>query len=287
MTIFDCTMFFNENDIYELRFHQHKHFVDQFIVIESRQTHTGLSKPLLFDHSRYSEYKHRIHYRVVDNLDELIEQRSDLVDHRALSALGPAHNYQDFLRDQVQFNYTRVVLQELAAQSSDIVYFSCLDEILKSQAMTKCREILDIDHNAIFSFGMELYVYKINLLHKTSHQHHAGNLAQYHLLENVLPGTLRQHAKLNMIIPAAGWHFTFQDPTDGERVLAKQRSWAHSRDINPGQNTKFSNTTKQQAVSRLFQDYAVNKVDITEHTHPAYIVSNLDKFKDYIYQEQL
>jgi hypothetical protein len=45
-------MFFNENDIFEIRLNQHWDFVDKFIVVEAGETHTGLKKPYNFDHER-------------------------------------------------------------------------------------------------------------------------------------------------------------------------------------------------------------------------------------------
>ena len=84
-------------------------------------------------------------------------------------------------------------------------------------------------------------------------------------------------------IPDAGWHFTFLDNTDGEKVLEKQKSWAHSRDQLPNQKVKFTHTSKQEALERLFLDYEVKKTDITEKTHPKYLIDNLDEYKNYIF----
>jgi hypothetical protein len=67
-------------------------------------------------------------------------------------------------------------------------------------------------------------------------------------------------------------------------VLEKQRSWAHSRDIRPGEKVKFDNTTKEEAVAKFFADYQPTLVEITRETHPPYIVDNLDKFQNFIYK---
>jgi len=42
--IYDVCMFFNENDLLEIRLHEHNDFVKKFIIIESLQTHAGHSK---------------------------------------------------------------------------------------------------------------------------------------------------------------------------------------------------------------------------------------------------
>ena len=53
MKVYDLSMFFNENDLYELRLNQHWDFVDKFIVVESREAHTGYRKPFNLDHDRF------------------------------------------------------------------------------------------------------------------------------------------------------------------------------------------------------------------------------------------
>ena len=72
MKVYDLSMFFNENDLYELRLNQHWDFVDKFIVVESREAHTGYRKPLNFDHDRFEKYKEKLIYISYDNTaDEL------------------------------------------------------------------------------------------------------------------------------------------------------------------------------------------------------------------------
>ena len=42
MSVYDCTMFLNENDLFEIRINEHWDFIDKFILIEANETHTGL-----------------------------------------------------------------------------------------------------------------------------------------------------------------------------------------------------------------------------------------------------
>ena len=63
----------------------------------------------------------------------------------------------------------------------------------------------------------------------------------------------------------------------GEKVLQKQKSWAHSRDILPDQKIKFEHTLVPEALERMYLDYETKKVEISEDTHPKYLIENLDK----------
>lgn len=176
------------------------------------------------------------------------------------------------------------VMKDLNAQDNDIAYISCCDEMIKKEAFDGCVQVInETNTHPIFMFNLDCYVYKFNLLHKKADVHVSANLMQIHNLKQTLPATLRDQYVCNYRVPNAGWHFTFMDQTDGEAVLEKQRSWAHSKDVIPGKKLKFDNTTKEEAVQRLFEDYELQIVEITNSTHPKYLVENLDKFKGYVY----
>jgi beta-1,4-mannosyl-glycoprotein beta-1,4-N-acetylglucosaminyltransferase len=295
MTVYDCCSFLNENDLYEIRINQHWDFVDKFIVVEARETHTGLPKPLNFDHKRFEPYKDKLVYVVIDNFKEEIAKYPYLLDNIATGSHGPNSVNEDWERCYFQDNYFAKVLEDLGAFEDDLVYVACLDEIIKKEAFEQCLSTFKEKDTRfrnnlrpVFFFQMYLYAYKLNLLCKGWGEHHAAYLTEVGNFSNVLPASIR-HLQLNThpLVPDAGWHFTFLDNTDGEMVLAKQRSWAHSKDKYEGKKTKFEHTTKEEAVARFFEDYQVQKVNITIDTHPKYVVDNLEKFQDCIYHKEL
>ena len=135
-----------------------------------------------------------------------------------------------------------------------------------------------------FGFFLDTYVYKFNLFCKKIS---VAQMTEFSVLKQMLPSTMRGMSMgTHPSVDNAGWHFTFMDNTDGDRVLQKQKSWAHSRDVIPGQKVKFTHTTKKEALERLFEDLKVTKVPITEQSHPKYLIDNLEKYKDYICEEK-
>jgi beta-1,4-mannosyl-glycoprotein beta-1,4-N-acetylglucosaminyltransferase len=292
MTVYDCTLFLNENDLYEIRLKSHWDFIDKFIVIEAEETHTGLRKPLKFDQKRFEKYSSKIVYVTFDNFDDTMAKHPELVDEVVKRDRGPHFATKDWSRDRFQFNYLVKVLTDLGAQDDDIVYFSCLDEILKKDAFEFClpafqdkSSLYEYDIRPIFFFNMNLYGYKFNLLHKPWQEHISSSITQFQTFKKFLPATIRENGiTTHPVVRDAGWHFTFLDPTDGELVLEKQRSWAHSRDIRPGEKVKFENSTKEEAVKKFFEDYKPVLVTVTRETHPPYIVDNLEKFQNFIYK---
>ena len=297
MAVYDFCSFLNENDLYEIRLNQHWDFVDKFIVVEAGETHTGLKKPLKFDHERFKAFSSKIEYRTFSSFDEEMAKYPELVDQGALDNIvkngKDVHIIEDWKRCFFQDNYVVKVLSELKANDDDIIYASCLDEMIKKDAFARAAELFKNkstiyrnDLRPVFFFNLYLYAYKVNLLHKHWTEHYAGLLTEVGNFKKVLPASIRYYGlTTHPIIGNGGWHFTFLDNTNGEMVLEKQRSWAHSKDRWPGQKVKFDHTTKEEALRRFFEDYKVTQVAISEETHPKYLVDNIDKFKDFIFKE--
>lgn len=294
MAVFDCCYgFLNENDLYEVRLNQHWDYVDRFIVVEARETHTGVPRELQFDKERFKPYESKITYVTFDNFADEIPKYPELLD--PVGSNSPAHNMdgESWKRCSFQSNYFIKVLEGLGAKSDDIVLATCTDEIIRGSTFERAFDIFadkEIPYpdgwRPILQWHSYLYAYKMNLLHLPWQQHTIGFMTEFSNLYKALPATLRHTGfKFHNAIPDGGWHFTFLDNKNGEMVLEKQRSWAHSKDIYPGMKTKFDHTTKEEAVDRFWHDYKVQKVDIKLDTHPEYIVNNIEKFRDFIYEE--
>ena len=66
MKIIDCTSFYNEHMMYEVRLNVLKDKVDRFIVTESTFSHSGKKKKLNFNINNYQKFKDKISYIVID-----------------------------------------------------------------------------------------------------------------------------------------------------------------------------------------------------------------------------
>jgi beta-1,4-mannosyl-glycoprotein beta-1,4-N-acetylglucosaminyltransferase len=290
--IFDFCSFLNENDLYEIRLKQYWDFVDKFIVVEVSETHTGLPKPLNFDHERFKPYAEKLVYVTFSSFQEEINKHPELLDDVAVMERGNAQAKDDWTRAYFQDNYLVKILNDLGAKDDDIVLMSCLDEFIKKSAFDQAMECfknpgeLFQGLRPIMHFHLDLYAYKLNLLHKPWQDHYAGLISEVSNFKKILPATIRHHGvSTHPNIPNGGWHFTALDDTDGEKVLNKYRSWAHARDAFAGQEIKFNYTTKEQALERFFHDYPVVKVEITEASHPKHVIDNIANLQNYIYKD--
>ena len=58
--IFDCTTYYKEDLMLEVRFNILNKFVDRFVVAESTYSHSGEKKKLNFDINKFSKFKKKI-----------------------------------------------------------------------------------------------------------------------------------------------------------------------------------------------------------------------------------
>jgi beta-1,4-mannosyl-glycoprotein beta-1,4-N-acetylglucosaminyltransferase len=299
MAVYDCCLFFNENDIFEIRLNQHWDFVDKFVVVEAGETHTGLKKPLNFDHERFRPYADKIEYRSFDSFKDAIREFPEYYDE--LDAM--VHDFKlEWVRDNFQGNFCFKVLRDLGAQDDDIVLLSPPDEMIRREAFEIARarfdttERFDVSDSSgrvtvsgirpIFQFCMRFYVFKFNLL--VSEQEVQPIITQYGNHKKIFPSLARNtNISTHPPIPNGGWHFSYADDTDGERVLTKMKSWAHATDPGRGINgaRRMDAATTLEAVEILTNEFNMQVVPIARGTHPDYIVDNQERFANYIFKE--
>lgn len=149
MKIIDCTSFYNEHMMYEVRLNILKDKVDKFIVTESTFSHSGKKKKLNFDINNYLKFKDRIVYIVIDKEpDGIEEENNDPSIQRSNSLKRIALSYDESLKKLGNFS------------SNDFIMLSDNDEIpnLNSDKFLKNK-------NSIVLFNQLFFYYKFNLLY--------------------------------------------------------------------------------------------------------------------------
>ena len=80
MKIFDCFMYYNEDTVLDLRLNYLNNFVDHFIIIESTFDHRGKRKKLNFNIEKFTKFKNKISYFILDDQPKDIEEVDIMVD---------------------------------------------------------------------------------------------------------------------------------------------------------------------------------------------------------------
>ena len=66
MKIYDCTTYYSEDLMLDIRFNILNDSVNKFIVVESFFSHSGKKKKLNFDIKKFNKFKDKIIYLVIE-----------------------------------------------------------------------------------------------------------------------------------------------------------------------------------------------------------------------------
>ena len=154
MRIFDCTTFYDENFILDVRFNILDPFVDKFVICESAFSHSGKKKKFNFDISKFEKFKHKIIYLKVDhepnnliyNLSNNKGIREDKANART-NAIKRIAYQRNFLKEGIS-----------DASKDDLIFYSDNDEIPKLNDAN-----LSTATNKLIFFKQKLFYYKFNL----------------------------------------------------------------------------------------------------------------------------
>ena len=149
MKIIDTTTYFEEKMMMELRFNILSPFVDEFIVCESRYSHSGKEKDIKFNKSDFPEFENKITHLIVD------KEPKNLIKKDKLNTSELRLN--SIFRIKEQRNYIGNALKNFSPK--DYVIYSDNDEIPNMDEFNQLQE-----KNKIIIFEQKLFYYKFNLL---------------------------------------------------------------------------------------------------------------------------
>lgn len=204
--VIDCSIFFNELDLLRLRINILDEYVDHFVIVEARQTFTGLPKRCILDtdcaHDIASNPKVTI--KIID-----LPYFCDSAWER--------ENYQ---RESI---YTTA--QALATHSQDIILLSDVDEIPSPRAIRRAIEeiqsssdkLLAVFEQRLFYFRLNyelVYSKKLPWLGTTAIKAgHKVSTSSMRVTGRNLQGRkhkhLFDHSLLRKRITHGGWHFSY------------------------------------------------------------------------------
>jgi beta-1,4-mannosyl-glycoprotein beta-1,4-N-acetylglucosaminyltransferase len=129
--IIDCFIFNNEIDLLKQRIRLLDGVVDHFVLIESKQTHSGINKIAYFEEikSEFSEFLHKIEHIIVDLPNEFLYEptESDVEDYLKINWFRENYHRNEILRG----------LYNLDLIDHDIILISDIDEIPDPSKLNK------------------------------------------------------------------------------------------------------------------------------------------------------
>lgn len=152
MKIFDCTTFYNEKMMMDVRFNVLDQYVSKFIVVESTFSHSGKKKELNFNIDDYPKFKDKIIYLVIDH------EPKELIKEENLELDSISKRLNSLKRIEQSYNYMAKGIEN--ASDDDLIMLSDNDEIPDLS-----RVNLDEIQNNFVIFEQLFFYYKFNLLY--------------------------------------------------------------------------------------------------------------------------
>ena len=122
MKIFDCTTYFDEPLLFNIRLNILNNYIDEFIVCEATHTHSGQKKKINFNKNNYPNFKNKITHIIVDNQpDDLFVINEQNKHDNSLFRLNAAKRIEK-QRDQLAHHFDKTNL-------NDWIIYSDSDEI--------------------------------------------------------------------------------------------------------------------------------------------------------------
>ena len=116
MKIYDCFQFFDEEMLLDLRLNILDKYVDKFVITEATYMHNGETKKLVFDINKFTKFKNKIIYIVVDQHPPNIEKINKNDSEENVSAKTQSNAYKRHI-----YQLEKTQLGTLKADSDDII----------------------------------------------------------------------------------------------------------------------------------------------------------------------
>ena len=293
MKIYDCITYFDEPMLFDLRLNILDKYVDKFIVIEAKHTHSGIVKKLNFEINNFKKFQNKIIYKVIENQPEgIIEINKD--DDPAVQSGNKRMN--SIKRIELSYYTALDCLGE--ANPEDLFILSDSDEIPNFEKVN-----FDKINNKILIFKQKIFYYKFNLYYDLipwfgSKACTVKKLISPTWLRYVKPkkyplwriDTWFSKTRYNSvkIIENGGWHFSnLKNP---ENIKKKMFNFGHHNEVEESgiDLEKIKEMVKEKKVyydhlvdktqqKHRREGYELKKLDFSEL--PSYLTKNFETYK--------
>ena len=290
-------MFFDEEMLLDLRLNIMDKYVDKFVITEATYMHSGKPKKLIFDINKFSKFKDKIIYNVIDkeppNIETIYDDDNDEKDRRGQKLVNNSNKREHFQRNMALESLKKV-------NPEDIILINDIDEIpnLTGLDFGKINKKLII-------FKQKVFLYKFNLLYEELCWYGSRACKKKYFIS---PQWLRdiKHKEYSPLridiifsktkyssihhVENGGWHFSnIKSPED---IETKFSNYLHHQEfeysgLNLGNIKKIVKDKKilydhsiDQTENKLAGSKTLKKVDLIQM--PDYIRENYKKYNDWL-----
>ena len=292
MKIIDCSMYFDEDMILDIRLNTLDKYVSHFIICESQFNHKGIKKKLNFNINYFAKFKKKIIYLALDhqpkklrniNADDTLEVKNSKILDNAL------------LRENYQRNFFSNYLSKFSEE--DLIMINDIDEIPNLNNFTY--------KNKITIFKQKMFYYKFNLHYPDFTWIGSKICKKKHLLKPQWLRNIKSKKypiwRLDALfskkkyfdvgfVENGGWHFT--NIKSAEQIDFKMRNFLHHLEYEES-GMKVEDVKKSISEKKIIYNYfadskgvkqskagKLKKIELSQL--PDYIINNSNKFSEWI-----
>ena len=292
MRIFDCTTYYNEDLILDLRFNILNDYVHKFIIVESKYSHSGRQKKLYFDINNFKKFKDKIIHLVIDKEPIGIQEINNSDNSSKIKRMNSLK--------RIEQSYDYMMNGITDAKDEDLIVLSDNDEIpnLDSKYFKNVN-------NSIYIFKQLFFYYKFNLFYDLipwygSKACKKKKLKSFSWLKN-LKNKKYPYWRIDSyfsdlkqrdikIIQDGGWHFTnIKSP---EEIYIKLSNYGHHNEFEDAGITieDIRNNIKNRIVDynhtldkskKNKQKFGYKLKVISDQFLPKYLVKHRESYKEW------
>ena len=254
----DCISYNGEADILEIRLNVLDKVVDEFVIVEMKETFSKLSKPLYFKQQkeRFAKFLPKIKYYVNENTEE----------DRKLAASSPNTGGNPFWQE-VFMMYESIKKPLIGSHDDDIIFISDCDEIWNPE--------IEFFNHRISRLEQLVYIGYLN--NRSSEPWMGTVITDYKTLKdnalNHIKAPSTQNGITADIIKDGGWHFTYQGGKNELRRKLISTDTKHSHYGIPIETIEEKIEKNEDFFGRGFTYW------VDESQWPEYLKENREKYK--------
>ena len=193
---YDCVMFNDEIELLLLRLAENSQYIDQFVFVESRYTHTGEYKEELnFEKHKdlFAKYDDKIIYAALEEFPETPEGMDDSV-----------------FRENYHRNSIKMVLEHLDVRDQDYILISNADEVYDATTMdSTIKEYEHIEYDYL-TIKLRWFYWNFNYQHP-EWSWNGTQIIRWDRLKNYEIQDLRDNKDVadHVMINYRGWHLSW------------------------------------------------------------------------------
>ena len=277
-------MYLDEDVVLDLRLNYLNPYIDKFVIVESKFTHSGKKRKLNFNFKNFEKFRKKIIYLTLDREPPDVEKVND---NDSENTKNSKYILNGMRRDFYQRNFIINGLKE--SNENDFILISDLDEIPKLEKI----DFRLLKEKFIF-FKQKMFYYKFNLCSNSIAWTGTRGCKKKYLkspqwLRNIKDRSYpfwrldiifskNKYSNINFVNDG-GWHFSYiKTPEDIEEKL---KSYAHHREYEL--NSLGINKIKNKIINKeSIYDLKIDMKNSKFNTGQKLIISEMKQLPSYI-----